>query len=79
MDYLPLLIPNLGETIPVPAQANLQLCVNHAKAGPLNRQVTRKKFKSGAVVKHQRTFVVFETTSSVKGLLRVVLRHSTTL
>ena len=30
------------------------------------RQVTRTKPKSGAVVKHQRMFVVLKTTSNVK-------------
>ena len=32
-----------------------------------------------AMVKHQRTFVVFETASNVKGLVRAVLHHSTAL
>ena len=32
------------------------------------RQVNGKKFRDVAVVKHQRTFVVFGTTSNVKGL-----------
>ena len=31
---------------------------------------TRTKSKGGAVVKHQRTFVVLKTTSNVKGLLQ---------
>ena len=31
------------------------------------------------MVKHQRTFVVFETTSNVNSFVRVALRHSTTL
>ena len=32
-----------------------------------HREVTRRKSKSGAVVKHQSTFVVLKTTSNVKG------------
>ena len=31
------------------------------------------------MVKHQRTFVVFETTSNVNSFVRAVLCHSTTL
>ena len=31
-----------------------------------NRQVTRAKSKSGAVVKHKRVLVFYETTSRVK-------------
>ena len=38
-----------------------------------NREVTRRKSKSDAVVKHQRTFVVIKNASNVKGLLRAVL------
>ena len=34
------------------------------------RQVTRAKSKSGAVVKHQRMFVVLETTSNTKRLFK---------
>ena len=34
------------------------------------REVTRRESKSGAVVKHQRKFVVLKTTSNVKGLLK---------
>ena len=36
----------------------------------LYRQVTRAKSKSGAVVKHQRVFVVLKTTSNVEGLFK---------
>ena len=43
------------------------------------RQVTKTKLKSGAVVKHQRVFMVYKTTSNVKGFLRAVLCHSTPL
>ena len=32
------------------------------------RQVTRRKLKSGAVVKLQKIFVVLKTTSNVKGI-----------
>ena len=43
-------------------------------------QVTRTRSKSGAVVKHQRMFVVLKTTSNVKQhFLKVALHHSTTL
>ena len=31
------------------------------------REITRRKLKSSAVVKHQRTFVVLKTTSTAKG------------
>ncbi len=34
------------------------------------RQVTRAKSKSGAVVKHQRVFVVLKTTSKAKRLFQ---------
>ena len=34
------------------------------------RQVTRRKSKSGTVVKHQKTFVVLKTTSNVKWLFK---------
>ena len=43
------------------------------------REVTRRKLKSSAVVKHQRTFVVLKTTSTVKGFLRAVMRHTIAL
>ena len=33
-----------------------------------SRQVTRAKSKSGAVVKHQKVFVVLKTTSNAKPL-----------
>ena len=51
----------------------------HLQIDTMIRQVTRKKFKSSAVVKHQMMFVVFETTSNVKRFLRAVLPHSTAL
>ena len=35
-----------------------------------SRQVTRKKSKSGVVVKDQRKFVVFKTTSNTNGIFK---------
>ena len=34
------------------------------------KQVTRKKYKNGAMVKHQSKFVVLKITSNVKGLFK---------
>ena len=44
------------------------------------RQVTRAKSKSGAVVKHQRMFVVFKKPHQIQNsFLRAALHHSTAL
>ena len=41
----------------------------------MSRQITRTKSKSGAVVKHQRIFVIYKN-QMYNGILRVVVCHS---
>ena len=47
------------------------MCTNQSiQERRLKKLVARKKSKRGAVVKHQKIFVVLEATSNVKGLFK---------